>query len=135
MRSPTGVLQLSRRQTHYEEDPVDTLGRGRSAPSGGDAAPRWTFVTNHFLVLVSIAGNPDLRVRDIAEVVGITERATQAILGDLVRGGYVERIRIGRRNRYKIRRSAHLRHRLVRGATVGETLDVLLGTPRSAAAG
>ena len=82
---------------------------GRSAPSGGDAAPRWTFVTNHFLVLVSIAANHDLRVRDIAALVGITERATQAILGDLVQDGYVERIRIGRRNRYKIRRTAGFR--------------------------
>jgi hypothetical protein len=129
------VLQILKPTVDNEEDAVESLDRDRSAPSGGDAAPRWTFVTNHFLVLVSIADNPDLRVRDIAGLVGITERATQAILGDLVQAGYVERIRIGRRNRYKIRRGAHLRHPLVRGATVGETLDVLLGTPRNAAAG
>jgi predicted transcriptional regulator len=92
-------------------------------------------VTNHFLVLVSIAGNQDLRVRDIAALVGITERATQAILGDLVQDGYVERIRIGRRNRYKIRGGVHLRHSLVHETTIGEVLDVMLNPPRSAATG
>jgi len=114
---------------------VESVDPGRSAPSGGDAAPRWTFVTNHFLVLVSIAGNHDLRVRDIAALVGITERATQAILGDLVQDGYVERIRIGRRNRYKIRRGVHLRHPLIQETTIGEVLDVMLHPRRSAATG
>jgi DNA-binding IclR family transcriptional regulator len=87
--------------------------------------PRWTFLTNHFLVLVAISGDPDLRVRDIADHVGITERATQAILGDLVEEGFVERIRIGRRNRYKIRRAAPLRHPLVADSRIGELLDVM----------
>ena len=114
---------------------MESVDPGRSAPSGGDGVPRWTFVTNHFLVLVSIAGNPDLRVRDIAALVGITERATQAILGDLVQDGYVERIRIGRRNRYKIRRGVHLRHPLVQETTIGEVLDVMLHPRRSAATG
>ena len=84
-------------------DPVRESG---NASLGRDAAPRWTFVTNHFLVLASVAANPDIRVRDIAAAVGITERATQAILSDLAGEGYVERIRIGRRNRYKVRRGA-----------------------------
>ena len=114
---------------------MESIGPGRSAPGGGGAAPRWTFVTNHFLVLISIAGNHDLRVRDIAALVGITERATQAILGDLVQDGYVERIRVGRRNHYKIRRSISLRHPLVRETTIGEVLDVVLHPHRSAATG
>ena len=98
-----------------------------SASTGRDPAHRWTFVTNHFLVLVSVAGDPDLRVRDIAARVGITERATQAILSDLVAEHYVERIRIGRRNRYRVRRGAGLRHPITTGTTVGEVLDVVLG--------
>jgi predicted ArsR family transcriptional regulator len=86
---------------------------------------RWGLFTNHFLVLASIAVDPGLRVRDIADMVGVTERATQAILRDLIEDGYVERIRTGRRNSYRIRRSASLRHPLGRSHTVGELLDLL----------
>ena len=107
----------------------------RSGSNRGEAGPRWTFLTNHFLVLVAISGNPDLRVRDIANHVGITERATQAILGDLVEAGFVERIRIGRRNRYKIRRGATLRHPLVAETRIGELLDVMQSPRTRAAAG
>jgi predicted transcriptional regulator len=98
-----------------------------SVSEGREAAARWTFFTNHFLVLLAVAGDPDLRVRDIADRVGVTERATQAILSDLVADGYVERDRIGRRNRYRIRRSAGFRHPLTRGTTVGEVIDVVVG--------
>jgi hypothetical protein len=105
---------------------MDHLREPGSASAGRDHAPRWTFLTNHFLVLVSVAGDPDLRVRDIATRVGITERATQAILSDLVAERYVERIRIGRRNRYRVRRAAGLRHPITTGTTVGEVLDVVL---------
>jgi predicted transcriptional regulator len=105
-------------------DPVRETG---SASDGREAAARWTFFTNHFLVLLSVAGDRDLRVRDIADRVGVTERATQAILSDLVAGGYVERTRIGRRNRYRIRRSSGFRHPLTRGTTVGEIVDVVVG--------
>jgi hypothetical protein len=101
----------------------------------GDVAPRWTFFTNHFLVLACVAGDPDLRVRDIAAQVGITERATQAILSDLANDGYLERIRVGRRNRYKVRRATHFRHPIVRGTTVGEILDLVLSHGPSAAVG
>jgi DNA-binding MarR family transcriptional regulator len=113
-------------------DPEHASGNTSNAR---DAAPRWTFVTNHFLVLASVARDPDLRVRDIAAHVGITERATQAILSDLVADGYIERIRIGRRNRYKIRRSADFRHPLVRGTTVGEVIDVVIGHHAASAVG
>jgi len=113
-------------------DPVRESG---NASSARDAAPRWTFVTNHFLVLASVAGDPDLRVRDIASLVGITERATQAILSDLVHEGYVERIRIGRRNRYKVRRGSGFRHPILVGTSVGEVLDVVLSHYEQTAVG
>ena len=106
----------------------------RSGSRSSDA-PRWTFFTNHFLVLACVADSPDLRVRDIAARVGITERATQAILSDLANDGYLERIRVGRRNRYKVRRGTHFRHSVVRGATIGDVLDVALGGRPSAAVG
>lgn len=85
----------------------------------------WTFLTNHGHVLVGIADRPDARVRDLAMQVGITERATQAIIADLVTDGYVVRTRVGRRNRYEIRSDAPLRHALEDNTTVGELLASL----------
>ena len=70
----------------------------------------WTFVTNHTQVLLCLAGNPDVRMRDVAQAIGITERAAQRILTDLVEAGYVERTRIGRRNHYTINRDRTMRH-------------------------
>lgn len=87
---------------------------------------RWTFLTNHGHTLVCIARDPDARLRDIAEHVGITERAAQAIVADLVAEGFVTRQRVGRRNRYRIDRSRALRHALEAEATIGSVLDVLL---------
>ena len=113
---------------------MDPFPDSRSDPRGPDA-PRWTFFTNHFLVLACVAASPDLRVRDIAAHVGITERATQAILSDLAHDGYLERIRVGRRNRYKVRLGATFRHPIVGGTTVGEVLTVVQAGRRSAAVG
>jgi DNA-binding MarR family transcriptional regulator len=70
----------------------------------------WRFLTNHTQVLFCIARAPDIRLRDIAEQVGITERAAQRILADLVQAGYVERHRHGRRNSYRINEHRHMRH-------------------------
>jgi predicted ArsR family transcriptional regulator len=87
--------------------------------------PGWTFLTNHAHVLVCIAEETDVRGRDIAERVGITERAAQAIVADLVAEGYVVRTREGRRNRYEIRADAPLRHPLEKDHTIGELLVTL----------
>lgn len=87
--------------------------------------PGWTFLTNHAHVLVCLAEEPDIRGRDIAARVGITERAAQAIVADLVADGYVSRSREGRRNRYAIHRDAPLRHPLEHDHTVGELLVTL----------
>jgi len=87
--------------------------------------PRWTFLTNHAHVLVCIASDPDARGRDIAERVGITERAVQAILADLVADGYVTRTRVGRRNRYALDPEGPLRHPLEGGHTTGDLLAAL----------
>jgi hypothetical protein len=98
---------------------------GSPVLDGPDAARHWMLLTNHFLVLLSVDRSPGLRVRDIAEMVGITERATQAILSDLNRDGYIERTRIGRRNRYHVRRDGRLRHPLVNSTTIGDVLGVV----------
>ena len=67
--------------------------------------PAWTFLTNHAHVLLCIAKEPEARMRDVATLVGITERAVQRIVADLEEAGYIARIRHGRRNRYKVRDS------------------------------
>jgi DNA-binding MarR family transcriptional regulator len=85
----------------------------------------WTFVSNHTQVLLCLAGNPEIRLRDVAEVVGITERATQRILADLVEAGYVERVRVGRRNHYEVDRNRPMRHDAQHGHRIGELLDLL----------
>ena len=96
-----------------------------SPPETGGHAHTCNFVSNHALVLLSVARSPDMRVRDIAKAVGITERATQAILSELDRDGYVDRVRIGRRNHYRVRRAAKLGHPLVSDTAIGDLLDVL----------
>ena len=98
---------------------------------GGSDKPSWTFFTNHGHVLVCLAGDPELRTRDVAELVGITERSAQAIIGDLVDAGYVTRIKEGRRNRYVVHGDIALRHQLERDHTVGELLETL-GRPVAA---
>lgn len=82
----------------------------------------WTFLTNHGHVLGCLAEQPDIRTRDLAARVGITERAAHSIIADLVEGGYVTRIKEGRRNRYAVHPEARLRHPLESDRTVGDLL-------------
>ena len=85
----------------------------------------WTFLTNHSHVLICLARDPDLRLRDLAEEVGITERAVQGIVGDLEAAGFITKRREGRRNHYTIERKGSMRHRVEAGHTVGELLDAM----------
>jgi DNA-binding IclR family transcriptional regulator len=94
--------------------------------SSHDAEHRtWTFVTNHTQVLLCLAKDPHMRMRDVAEAVGITERAAQRILADLVEAGYVDRVRVGRRNEYTIKRDREMRHEAQLGHQIGGLLDLL----------
>lgn len=83
----------------------------------------FTYLTNHSHVLVALDTDPELRVRDLATMVGITERAVQRILCDLEEAGALKIEKIGRRNRYRIMRSGHLRHPLEDHCTVGGLLS------------
>jgi uncharacterized membrane protein len=85
----------------------------------------WTFVTNHTQVLLAIASNPDIRTRDIADAVGITERAAQRIVADLAEAGYVETTRIGRRNHYAVNGEVSMRHPAQQNYEISALLDVL----------
>jgi DNA-binding MarR family transcriptional regulator len=92
--------------------------------STSDGKP-WTFVTNHTQVLLTIAGNPDIRTRDIAGAVGITERAAQRIVSDLVEAGYIESTRVGRRNHYSVNPETTMRHPAQHDRRIGDLLDLL----------
>jgi DNA-binding IclR family transcriptional regulator len=86
----------------------------------------WQFVTNHTQVLLCIARDPEVRLRDIAEAIGITVGSAQRILADLIEAGFVERERHGRRNRYVVNRdSPMLRHAAQDGQEIGGLLELL----------
>jgi DNA-binding MarR family transcriptional regulator len=85
----------------------------------------WTFVTSHTLVLICIASDPEMRVSEIADHVGLTERRVQGIISDLVEAGYLTRTRNGRRNRYEIDRAKPLRHIETEHRQLGELLALL----------
>ena len=98
-------------------------------PAAGDSvetpARTWTFLTNHAHVLVAVSRDPELRQREIAELVGITEGAVQRILQELEDDGYVARERVGRRNRYQVIAGQPLRHPLEAGHTIEEIIDTV----------
>jgi DNA-binding MarR family transcriptional regulator len=85
-------------------------------------AASWTFLSNHAHVLICLAREPTRRLRDVAEAVGITERAVQKIVADLEQAGVLTRQREGRRNRYSVNRSAPMRHPVEGGKTVSDLL-------------
>lgn len=90
------------------------------------SAKGWTFLTNHGHVLVCLAVDPNARLRDIADRVGITERAVQQIVTELEHEGYVIKERVGRRNQYAVVRDGKFRHPMEAGMTVGAFLDLVL---------
>ena len=86
----------------------------------------WTFLTNHSHVLLCIADDPDVRLRDVALKVGITERAAQRIVAELEAEGYLSHERVGRRNRYEVHPNLPLRHPLEDHLEIGALLRVLI---------
>ena len=87
----------------------------------------WTFLTNHSHVLLLIARDPETRMRDLAERVGITERAVQRIIDELREGGYLAITRQGRRNVYAVSSKPHLRHPVEAARTVGDLIHMVNG--------
>ena len=107
---------------------------GRAAPVPPRAVPRtdapWTFLSNHAHVLICISDDPEVRMRDLASRVGITERAVQRIVTELEEGGYLERQKEGRRNRYQVTASRPLRHPIERHCATDALIDLVLGRSR-----
>jgi len=97
------------------------------APPPDPRPAGWTFLTNHAHVLLCLTGDPQPLLRDVARLVGITERSVQRIVADLEEDGYLVRERRGRRNRYVVRRALSLRHPIEHHCRVGDLIDMVLG--------
>ena len=93
--------------------------------SSPESKRTWHFLTSHTQVLLALQRDPQARLRDVADTVGITERAAQRIVTDLVEAGYVERARVGRRNSYKVNAHLHMRHPEQLEHEIGELLQLL----------
>jgi predicted DNA-binding transcriptional regulator YafY len=102
--------------------PAIVRASGRSDPP---QVP-WTFITTHGLVLLAIARDPTIRLREVAERVRVTERAVQRIVADLVDAGYLSKTRVGRRNVYRIHGELHLPHATTRHQQVGALMATLM---------
>ncbi len=105
-------------------EPVD------SHPTPALPGTGWTFLTNHAHVLFCIARDPEVRLRDVAARVGITERAVQRIVTDLQAEGYLTVLKEGRRNRYELHPEHPLRHPIERHLTVKTLIDLVLESRR-----
>lgn len=97
------------------------------ATSDRENQASWTFLTNHSHVLICLALDPDLLLREVAERVGITERAVQKIVQELEEGGVLVRTKEGRRNRYQIKEARSLRHPVEGHRRVRDLLDMVRG--------
>jgi predicted transcriptional regulator len=86
----------------------------------------WSFLTNHALVLLHVSRRPESTGLEIAQAVGVTERAVRSILGDLHAAGYIEREKIGRRNRYRVDRHRPMGRIGERELTVGQLLELVM---------
>ncbi len=98
--------------------------RGQPVP---DATPEWTFLTNHAHVLLCLAADPAATAEAVARRVGITERSTRRIIGDLEGAGYVAKQRVGRNNHYAIDLRRPLRHPVEEHRDVGELIRMIVG--------
>jgi len=92
-----------------------------------DGTPGWSFLTNHAQVLLCIAHDPGIRLREIGDAVGITERAAHRIVAELAAAGYIARRRNGRRNHYTIKSHLPLPDPVARDQKIGDLLAILAG--------
>ena|SRR5690606_7437896 len=108
-------------------------GKDSAADAVTPSSPPFTFLSNHAHVLVCLARDPEMRVREIAAQVGITERGVQRILAELRDARVIFATKSGRRNQYQIAKEAPLRHKLESHSTVGELLKAVSRAKRTSA--
>ena len=107
------------------------MRREKSEIGRADGAAEWTFLSNHAHVMLCIAQEPEVLLREVANRVGITERAVQRIIADLEEGGYLSRTRVGRHNHYEVHADRPLRHAVESHRDVGALLVLILGPRES----
>lgn len=107
--------------------PTQPHSKQRAAASrlAPEPTARWTFLTNHAHVLALLHASPEMILRDVAAAVGITERAVQHMVHDLVEEGFIEREKVGRRNRYRVIIDQPLRHPIEAHRTIGDLLKLI----------
>ncbi|MFD9948348.1 helix-turn-helix transcriptional regulator [Nonomuraea sp. NPDC059023] len=98
----------------------------------GESPPGWTFLTHHARVLLEIARDPEVRLRDIAATIGITERTVQGVVNDLHEAGYLGRERVGRRNIYTLNPDRHFRYPTESGIAVRHLIEIFTKRRRPA---
>jgi DNA-binding MarR family transcriptional regulator len=111
---------MKKRRKPASRNPEPISGSAASAKVAG-----WTFMTNHTHVLLCLYRNPEITLREVAILVGITERMVQKIVAELVEAGYLEVTRVGRRNSYRITGDQKLRHPLESHRSIGDILENL----------
>ena len=104
-----------------------TARKREHASENGKPSHGWTFLTNHAHVLAVLHADPEKVLREVAVEVGITERAVQRIIHDLEDGGFIQRERIGRQNRYQILEGLPLRHPIEAHRKIGDLLKLISG--------
>lgn len=120
-RTAPGETQKARIDMPAKRSPKPALADDRRR---GISKP-WTFLTNHAHVLIVLHGNPELVLREVAQRVGITERAVQRIVQDLETGGFIRREKIGRQNHYEVLKNKSLRHPIEAHRTIGDLLKLV----------
>ncbi|TWT73528.1 hypothetical protein Pla123a_38640 [Posidoniimonas polymericola] len=106
-----------------------SVGKPRAPDPNAPTSHRWTFLTNHAHVLIQLKLEPGLVLREVADRVGITERAVQRIVQELEDEGFLERKRVGRRNQYRVMVDRHLRHPIEAHCEVGDLLKLVARKP------
>lgn len=124
--SPPVARQAGKQAGRRHQSAADFRGTfGRSAVGSVAPSGQWTFLSNHSHVLILLSHFPMIFVREIAVHVGITERAVQRIIADLEAGHFISRVKVGRRNRYTVRRERWLRHPLESHRTIGDLIALV----------
>lgn len=120
---------MTRNLRHKLRETNSASGSRRQAESGGspEPAPGWTFLSNHAHVVFCLAEDPGIVLREVAQRVGITERAVQRIVADLDAAGYLTRERVGRSNVYRVHGQKPLRHPIESHRTVADLIALVLG--------
>ena len=132
-REPVPEASTTQLDVNTESRRTDSGTRDAERTAPAATGGSWTFLSNHAHVLLRLAADPHQTLPVIAEQVGITSRAVQLILADLIEGGYVERTKVGRRNHYRINPDGHLRHPLEAHHRIADLIDALGPTTPSAA--